>query len=105
MESGEGVQELTTKTAATAATDLDLDRKAARKRTFLGGTMATADLGAMDMWGLLSFSPLMDLRRALSTRMAVSLSFLTEFALLAWLRRYLGGAPPDLPQTARRRAM
>ena len=42
-------------------------------RTFFGGTIATADFGAMLMWGLLSFSPLIDLRRAL-TRVAVSIS-------------------------------
>lgn len=34
------------------------------KRTFLGGTIATADLGAMEMWSLPSFSPLIDLLRA-----------------------------------------
>ena len=43
------------------------------QRTFLGGTMATADFGAMAIWGaLFSLSPLMDRRRALKTRMAVS---------------------------------
>lgn len=32
-------------------------------RTFLGGTMAVASLGGMEMWcGLESFSPFMDLR-------------------------------------------
>jgi hypothetical protein len=42
-------------------------------RTFFGGTIATADLGAMETCGdLLSFSPLIDLRKALNMRMTVS---------------------------------
>lgn len=77
----------------------------ARKRTFFGGTMATADLGAIDMWGLFSFSPLMDLRRALRTRMVVSLSFPSEFAELVWLRLDLEGVPLDLSKPAKRRDM
>lgn len=77
-----------------------LDRNVAHsKRTFLGGTMATADLGAMDMWGLFSFSPLIDLRRALTMRMAVSLSILAEFIVLPWPKLAREGATLDLSQT------
>ncbi len=40
--------------------------------TFFGGTIATADLGAIMTCGLLSFSPLMDLLKACKTRISVS---------------------------------
>lgn len=36
--------------------------------TFFGGTIATADLGAIDTCGPLSFSPLIDLLRAWTNR-------------------------------------
>jgi hypothetical protein len=35
-----------------------------RPRTFFGGTIATADLGAIEICGPLSLSPFMDLLRA-----------------------------------------
>lgn len=44
------------------------------KRTFFGGTIATADLGPIETWAFAFSSPLIDLRRALMARkMSVSL--------------------------------
>lgn len=52
-----------------------LGAKSIFEHTFFGGTIATAVLGAMEMCGpFWSFSPLIDLRRALNTRMTVSLA-------------------------------
>ena len=43
-----------------------------RMFTFLGGTIATADFGARLIWGSLSFSPLMERRRAWKSCILVS---------------------------------
>lgn len=47
-----------------------------QRRTFFGGTIARADLGAMETWAFASFSPFMDRRRALKTRIVSVCMFL-----------------------------
>ena len=72
VEGGGGGQHLASTTAAGSGSNRRKDREGKRlSRTFFGGTMAIADLGAMEIWGF-SLSPLMDLRRACRTRIVVS---------------------------------
>lgn len=61
----------------------------AATHTFLGGTMASADLGAMLMCGFASFSPLMDRRRAWKTRI-VSVGLFLPYIMIITVQYAVG---------------